>query len=87
MAGGPAVEHPEAPSGINRPTRTKVPSKTLNEEVNAERDVHAKHQRAGHLGELRKRRNVVQNLITGSGVQLIEVEDAVERYEDAFHNC
>ena len=87
MAGGPVVEHPEAPSGISRPTRTKVPSKTLNEEeVNAERAVHAKHQRAGHLGELRKRRNVVQDLITGPGVQLTEVEDAVERYEEAFHN-
>ena len=56
VAGGPVVEHPEAPSGINRPTRTKVPSRTLNEEEgNAERAVHAKHQRAGHLGELRKR--------------------------------
>ena len=32
VAGGPVVEHPEAPSGISRPTRTKVPSKTLNEE-------------------------------------------------------
>ncbi|XP_068720527.1 arginine and glutamate-rich protein 1-like [Montipora capricornis] len=87
VAGGPVVEHPEAPSGISRPTRTKVPSKTLNEEeVNAERAVHAKHQRAGHLRELRKRRNVAQDLITGPGVQLTEVEDAVERYEEAFHN-
>ncbi|KAK2547275.1 hypothetical protein P5673_032831 [Acropora cervicornis] len=83
VAGGPVVEHPEAPSGISRPTRTKVPSKTLNEEeVNAERAVHAKHQRAGHLGELRKRRNVVQDLITGPGVQLTEVEDAVESYDN-----
>ena len=32
VAGGPVVEHPEAPSGISGPTRTKVPSKTLNEE-------------------------------------------------------
>ena len=87
VAGGPVVEHPEAPSGISRPTRTKVPSKTLHEEeVNAERAVHAKHQRAGHLGELRKRRKVVQDLITGPGVHLPEVEDAVERYEEAFHN-
>ena len=87
VAGGPVVEHPEAPSGISRPTTTKVPSKTLNkEEVNAEIAVHVKHQRAGHLGELWKRRNVVQDLITGPGVQLTEVEDAVERYEDAFHN-
>ena len=87
VVGGPVVEHPEAPSGISRPTRTNVPSKTLNEEeVNDERAVHAKHQRAGHLRELRKRRNVVQDLITGPGVQLPEVEDAVERYEEAFHN-
>ena len=84
---GPVVEHPEAPSGISRPTRTKVPTKTLNEEeVNAERAVHAKHQRAGHVGELRKRRKVLQDLITGPGVHLPEVEDAVERYEEAFHN-
>ena len=69
VAGGPVVEHPEAPSGIRRPTRTKVPSKKLNEEVNAEKAVHAKHQRAGHLGELRKWRKVVQDLITGPGVQ------------------
>ena len=87
VAGDPVVEYPEAPSGVSRPTRTKIPSKTLNEgEVNAERAVHAKHQRAGHLGELRKRRNAVQDLITGPGVQLPEVEDAVERYEEAFHN-
>ena len=47
VAGGLVVEHPEAPSGISRPTRTKVPSKTLSEEeVNAEGAVHAKHQRA-----------------------------------------
>ena len=86
-SGGPVVEHPEAPSDISRPTRTKVPSKTLNEEeVNAERAVHAKHQRAGHVGELRKRRKVMQDLITGPGVHLPEVEDAVERYEEAFHN-
>ena len=87
VAGGPVVEHPEAPSGISRPTRTQVPSKTLNEEeVNAERAVHAKHQRAGHVGELGKRRKVVQDLITGPGVHLSEVEDAVERYEEAFRN-
>ena len=49
VASGPVVEHPEAPSGISRPTRTKGPSKTLNEEANVERAVHAKHQRAGHL--------------------------------------
>ena len=84
--GNPAVKHPEAPTGISRPTRTKGPSKTLNEEeVNAERAVHAKHQRAGHLEELRKRRNV-QDLITGPGVRIPEVEDAVKRYEEAFHN-
>ena len=52
VAGGPVVEHPEAPSGISRLTRTKVPSETLNEEVSGERPVHAKHQRAGHLEEL-----------------------------------
>ena len=56
VAGGPVVEHPEAPSGMRRPTTTKAPSKILNEEeVNAERAVRTKHQRAGHLGELRKR--------------------------------
>ena len=28
----------------------------------------------------------MEDLITGPGVQLSEVEDAVERYEEAFHN-
>ena len=85
VAGGLVVEYPETPSGISRPTRTKVPSKTLNEkEVNAERAVHAKHQRAEHLGELRKRRNVVQDLIAGPGVQIPEVEDAVGSMKKHF---
>ena len=53
-------------SGLSRESRSKAPSKTLNEEeVNAEKAVHAKRQRAGHLGELRKRRNALQDLITG----------------------
>ena len=50
----------EDPQGSMKETRTKVPNKILNEEeINAEKAVHAKRQRAGHLGELRKRRNVV----------------------------
>ena len=28
----------------------------------------------------------MQDLITGPGVQLPEVEDTIERYEEAFHN-
>ena len=53
------------PQGSMKKTRTKAPNKILNEEeVNAEKAVHAKRQRAGHLGEPRKRRNVVQDLIT-----------------------
>ena len=79
-------EIPRTSSGISRPTRTKESNKMLNEGVNAEKAVHAKHQRAGHVGELRKRRNRVQELLTTPGAQVKEVEDSVARYEQAFHN-
>ena len=73
--------------GSMKETRTKAPNKILNEEeINAEKAVHAKRQRAGHLGELRKRRNVVQDLITNPGIEATEVEEGVARYEEAFRN-
>ena len=68
----------QSSSGLSRKSRPKALSKTLNdEEVNAEKAVHAKRQRAGHLGEVRKRRNAVQDLITGPGMENTEVEDSV----------
>jgi len=73
-------ENPQASSGM------KAPNKMLNEEMNAEKAVHAKRQRAGHMGELRKRRNYLQELITSPDAQVNEVEDGVTRYEEAFHN-
>ena len=72
--------------GISRPTRMKAPNNTFKEEVDAEKAVHAKRQRAGHVGELRKWRNHVQELIKTPGIQVNEVEDSVARYEEAFHN-
>ena len=75
-------EDPQYSSGLSRQTSTKMWNKTLNKkEVNTEKAVHAKDQRAGHLGELRKCLNVVQDLIKGPGVELTKVEDSVARYE------
>ena len=73
-------------SDNGRPIRLKAPNKTVNEEeVRAEKALQAKHRRSGHLGELRKRRNFVQDLIESSGVQEAELEDALARYEETFH--
>ena len=38
------------------------------------------------VGELRKRRNVVQDFITNPGIKLTEVKEGVARYEKAFCN-
>ena len=73
--GGFVDENPQASSEISRPARTKAPNKMLNEEMNAEKAVHAKRQRAGHIGELRKRRNYLQELITSPEARVNEVED------------
>ena len=45
-----------------------------------------RRRRAGHLGELRTRQNVVQDLITSSGTEATEVEGSVARFKEAFHN-
>ena len=45
-----------------------------------------RRRRAGHLGELRTRQNVVQDLITSPGTEATEVEESVARYKEAFHN-
>ena len=55
------------------------------EEVRVEKALPAKHQRNGHLGELRKRQNCVQELITSPSVQEDELESVLTRYEEAFH--
>lgn len=55
-------KNPQASSGVSRPTRTKVPNKMMNEEMNAEKAVHAKRQRAGHMGELRNSEIICKNL-------------------------
>ena len=44
VAGRPVVEHPEAPSGISRPTRTKVRKRRRSQC----RENCAKHQGTGH---------------------------------------
>ena len=45
-----------------------------------------RRRRAGHLGELRTRQNVLQDLITSPGTEATEVEESVARYKEAFHN-
>ena len=82
-------EDPRESSDTGKPSRLRAPSKTVNEEEvrveKAEKALQAKHQRSGHLGELRKRRNCVQDLITSPSVQEAELESALTRYEEAFH--
>ena len=53
--------------------------------MRAERAQHAKHQRSGHLGELRKRRIYLQEVMKSPIVQVMEVENGLARYEEAFH--
>ena len=73
-------------SDTGKPSRLRAPSKTVNEEdVRVEKALQAKHQRSGHLRELRKRRNCVQDLITSPSVQEAELKSALTRYEEAFH--
>ena len=58
----------------------------VNEEARVDKVLQAKHQRSGHLGELRKLRNYVQDLIESTITREAELEDAFARYEEAFHN-
>ena len=55
-------------------------------DVRGKKAVHAKHRRNGHLGELRTRRNYVQDLISSPSMQVAEVESGITRYEEAFRN-
>ena len=67
-----------------RPTRQKVPSKAVDQdEVRIERAIDMKARRAGHLGDVRKRLNFVQSLLSG-GASVEEVIQNVECYERAF---
>ena len=66
------------------PTRQKVPSKAVDQdEVRIERVIDMKVRRAGHLGDVRKRLNFVQSLLS-KGVSVEEVIQNMECYERAF---
>ena len=67
-----------------RTTRQKVPSKAVDQdEVRIERAIDMKARRAGHLGDVRKRLNFVQSLLS-KGASVEEVIQNVECYERAF---
>ena len=67
-----------------RTTRQKVPSKAVDQdEVGIERAIDLNRRRAGHLGDVRKRLNFVQSLISEGG-SAEEVIQNVECYERAF---
>ena len=64
--------------------RQKVPSKAVDQdEVRIERAIDMKARRAGHLGEVRKRLNFVESLLS-EGASVEEVIHNVECYERAF---
>ena len=80
-------EDPVEESSSSRPVRLREPNKRLDElEVRVEKAVHAKRQRNWYLGELRKRRNCVQELILSPSTQINGVEAEICRYEEAFRN-
>ena len=67
-----------------RTTRQKVPLKAVDQdEVRIERAIDMKARRAGHLGDVRKRLNFVQSLLS-KGASVEEVIQNVECYERAF---
>ena len=67
-----------------RLTRQKVPSKAVDQdEVRIQRAIDMKARRAGHLGDVRKRLNFVQSLLS-EGASVEEVIQNVECYERAF---
>jgi len=75
-------ENPRESSDTGKPSRLR----SVNEEaVRVEKELQAKSQRSGHLGELQKRRNCVQDLITSPSVQEAELESALTRYKEASH--
>ena len=66
------------------PTRQKVPSKAVDQdEVRIERVIDMKVRRAGHLGDVRKRLNFVQSLLS-EGASVEEGIQSVGCYERAF---
>ena len=61
-----------------------MPSKAVDQdEVRIERAIEMKARRAGHLGDVRKRLNFVQSLLS-EGASVEEVIQNVECYERAF---
>ena len=61
-----------------------MPSKAVDQdEVRIERVIDMKVRRAGHLGDVRKRLNFVQSLLS-KGVSVEEVIQNMECYERAF---
>ena len=50
----------------------------------AERAIHCRHSRSGHLGELRKNWNRVQELMKSPEVDVMTLEDSVRKYNEAF---
>ena len=47
-------ENSQEISDTGRPIWLKAPSKLVNEEIRVEKALQAKHERSGHLGDLRK---------------------------------
>lgn len=80
-------EDPVEQGSSSRPVRLREPNKRIDElEVRVEKAVHAKRQRNWYLGELRKRRNRVQESILSPSTQISGVEAEICRYEEAFRN-
>ena len=65
--------------------RQIVPSKTIDsEEFRIERAIDLKARRAGHLGDVTKKLNLVQDLLAGGAIEE-EVLRSVDDYEHASH--
>ena len=80
-------EDPVEEGSSSRPVRLREPNKRQDEfEVRVEKAVHAKRQRNWYLGELRKWRNCVHELILSPSTQISGAEAEVCRYEAAFRN-
>ena len=76
-------EDPVEQGSSSRPVRLREPNKRIDElEVRVEKAVHAKRQRNWYLGELRKRRNCVQELILSPSTQISGVEAEICSYQN-----
>lgn len=69
---------------VRRSARVKAAKKSEEEGVIAERAVYCRRSRSGHLGELRKNWNRVQELMKSPEVDVITLEDSVRKYNEAF---